>query len=158
MGSKTNRKSNPAKARSSTIAVKQAAKKRNQKWSRDRSERVRDALNRDADLLYNVCHSRHTRMVTHDVINHILGLGESIYRAINDSTDRFHCLVGREYGVSRKVATRATNERVTSRLGAFGREIEPFSSDLVHRYITAASKARVDTGAEQDCPTRKVDR
>ena len=62
MGSKTNHRSNPAKARSSTnkqiIDVKQAAKKRRQKWSKDRSERVRDALNRDADLLYHVRDSR----------------------------------------------------------------------------------------------------
>ena len=152
MGSKTNRKSNPAKARSSTVAVKQAAKKRHQKWSRDRSERVRDALNRDADLLYNVCHSRHTQMVTHDAINHILGLGEFIYRAINDSTDRFHRLTGRAYAVSREVATRATNERVTSRFCAFGGEVKLFSSDLVHLCIAVAPKARVDTGAEQNCP------
>ena len=58
MDSKANRKSIPAKHRPSiskqNVAVKQAAKKKHQKWSKDRSERVRDALNRDADVLYSV--------------------------------------------------------------------------------------------------------
>lgn len=58
MGSKTNRKSKSTKTRSSTskknIRVRQAAKKMNEKFSKDRSEHVRDALNRDVNLLYSV--------------------------------------------------------------------------------------------------------
>lgn len=65
-GSNIDRKANPAKARSSTskqnkkqkIVFKQAAKKKHQKLSKDQSDHVRDALNRDVDLLYNVRGSR----------------------------------------------------------------------------------------------------
>ncbi|KIJ67739.1 hypothetical protein HYDPIDRAFT_25213 [Hydnomerulius pinastri MD-312] len=83
MGGKPPRASVAPKLRSSKQdgkknAVKQAAKKKHKQWSKDRSERAREVLDRDADVLYNVLGSHNVAPITAPQADSVLTLTESI--------------------------------------------------------------------------------
>ncbi|KAF9222510.1 hypothetical protein BS17DRAFT_880955 [Gyrodon lividus] len=91
MGGKVARGYTASKPRSSTSKqdskqnadVKQAANKKHKRWSKDRSERAREACDRDTDLLYNVLKKQSTVPIptpTSPKLDSVLTLTECIQK------------------------------------------------------------------------------